>query len=43
MSGEGETWLACHRFRLSADRKQLIDTTGEAEFVRYRCPRGSKQ
>jgi hypothetical protein len=43
MSGEGETWLACHRFRLSADRERLIDATGEAEFARYRCPKSSKR
>ena len=42
-SGEGETWLACHRFRLSADRERLIDATGEAEFARYRCPKSSKR
>ena len=42
LSGEGETWLACNRFRLSADHEQLIDVTGDAEFVRYRCPKGSK-
>lgn len=43
LSGEGETWLACHRFRLSADRDRLIDATGEAELVRYRCPKSSKR
>ena len=43
LSGEGETWLACHRFRLSADRERLIDATGEAELVRYRCPKRSKR
>jgi hypothetical protein len=42
MSGEGETWLACKRFRLSADHARLIDVTDDSEFVRYRCPRGSK-
>ena len=42
LSGEGETWLACHRFRLSADRERLIDATGEAEFARYRCPKRAK-
>ena len=42
LSGEGETWLACHRFRLSADHGQLIDATGEAEFARYRCPKRAK-
>ena len=43
LSGDGETWLACHRFRLSADRKQLIDATGDAELVRHRCPKSSKR
>lgn len=43
LSGEGETWLARHRFRLSADRERLIDATGEAEFARYRCPKSSKR
>ena len=43
LSGEGETWLACHRFRLSADHKQLTDATGEAELVRHRCPTSSKR
>lgn len=42
MSGEGETWLACNRFRLSADHGQLIDATGDSEFVRYRCPKNPK-
>lgn len=43
LSGEGETWLACHRFRLSADHKQLTDATGEAGLVRHRCPTSSKR
>jgi hypothetical protein len=43
LSGEGETWLACNHFRLSADHEQLIDMTGDAEFVRYRCPKSSKR
>ena len=38
LSGEGETQLFFKHFRLSADRKQLVDVTGESKFVRYRCP-----
>lgn len=38
LSGDGETWLAFSHFRLSADQKSLADITGEAEYVRHRCP-----
>ena len=37
-SGEGESWLAYHYFRLSDDRQSLTSVSDEFEFVRYRCP-----
>jgi hypothetical protein len=40
LSGEGETWLATARFRLSPDGDKLIDDASDPgeETVRYRCP-----
>lgn len=40
LSGEGETWLATARFKVSPDGGRLIDSTTVPgrETVRYRCP-----
>ncbi len=40
LSGEGETWLATARFKLSSDGRKLIDdtTVPGQEIVRYKCP-----
>lgn len=37
-TGEGETWLATGHYRLSADRKELVDASAAPPLVRYRCP-----
>ncbi len=38
LSGEGETWLATVKFRLSEDRKTLIDVTDRHQtMTRVRC------
>lgn len=39
LSGEGETWLATHEFRLSPGMDKLIADYGSGdEYVRFRCP-----
>ena len=38
MSGEGQTWLASHHFRMSASGSYISMDTGDGTpFVRYRC------
>jgi hypothetical protein len=39
LSGEGETWLATAKFKLSPDGRMLTDHTSipGKEIVRYRC------
>lgn len=40
LSGEGETWLAQHHFRLSEDGNSLSAIVyGNPSLTRYRCPR----
>ena len=40
LSGEGETWIAAERFKLSEGGEELtsVNLPGEG-FVRRRCPR----
>ena len=38
LTGEGETFTATHRFRLSEDESELIEVTEAAGLTRYRCP-----
>ncbi|MCK5872418.1 MAG: hypothetical protein KAG26_06295 [Methylococcales bacterium] len=41
LTGEGETWLAFHYYRLSNDKRQLTDISDaltETPAFRYRCP-----
>jgi hypothetical protein len=39
LTGEGETWLTTAQFKLSKDKKQLIDAKSEPPYVRRRCSR----
>ena len=38
LTGEGQTWLSYHHFKLSANRAYMTDITNDAKLVRYRCP-----
>lgn len=38
-SGEGESWISYHHFRLSPDQTSLSRVADDGfKFVRYRCP-----